>query len=665
MKNTILLILLTISFALSSQTQEQRNKILKSYDIEKYQNFVQELKEGEKAKEIFLNEFLALHPEIQEEYFENGNHYVLYDIIDNKPIYLSSHNYKSGISTNTNSLYPNGSLGLDLEGENMVVGVWELDYPLETHVEFMNSDGSSRITIQDTAFPEVIDNHPSHVCGTVGASGVNTAAKGMAPKSSIVSYDTSGHKSETANEHLLSGMLISNHSYGIVVDSDLPNWYFGCYNVGNTFANSNDGAAAWDQIHRNAPYYLMVTSAGNDGNFTYTGGLGPGLDKLTFACNSKNNLVVANANINIQTTPFGTSVSSAQIASSSSQGPTDDGRIKPDITGRGTNVFSCDYDSNSSYATLTGTSMSSPGVAGSLLLLQEHYNNINEEFMKSATLRGLACHTATDDPDYEEIVPPVYLGPDPFWGWGILNAEFAAETITNTQLDLAIIEENSLEDGQSYSKTINVSDSEKLMATICWTDLPGDTQNGILNSTTPVLINDLDLRIFDSTGNEYFPWKLDLNNLPTATKGDNIVDNIERVEIELPSAGQYTITVTHKGSLITGFGPGGQVDIGPQDYSLIVTGGNMTLSSPNNEMLDLTVWPNPANDFINFQLPSVNSDKTFVSLIDIRGRKVYEKTFGGENIIRGKIETSNFANGIYILNIRQSNKILNKKVIIK
>ena len=81
MKNTILLILLTISFALSAQTQEQRNKILKSYDIEKYQNFVQELKEGEKAKEIFLNEFLALHPEIQEEYFENGNHYVLVIII--------------------------------------------------------------------------------------------------------------------------------------------------------------------------------------------------------------------------------------------------------------------------------------------------------------------------------------------------------------------------------------------------------------------------------------------------------------------------------------------------------------------------------------------------------------------------------------------------------
>ena len=28
-------------------------------------------------------------------------------------------------------------------------------------------------------------------------------------------------------------MLVSNHSYGIVVDSDTPAWYFGCHNVGN------------------------------------------------------------------------------------------------------------------------------------------------------------------------------------------------------------------------------------------------------------------------------------------------------------------------------------------------------------------------------------------------------------------------------------------------
>ena len=59
--------------------------------------------------------------------------------------------------------------------------------------------------------------------------------------------------------------------------------------------------------------------------------------------------------------------------------------------------------------------MASPNVAGSLLLLQEHYNNLNGEFMKSATLKGLACHTATDEQDYEGVTSiPILFGDGEF-----------------------------------------------------------------------------------------------------------------------------------------------------------------------------------------------------------------------------------------------------------
>ena len=91
----------------------------------------------------------------------------------------------------------------------------------------------------------------------------------------------------------------------------------------------------------------------------------------------------------------------------------------------------------------------------------------------------------------------------------------------------------------------------------------------------------------------------------------------------------------------------------------------MTLSDPNNEMSSLLVWPNPAKDFINFKLPGTSSTETLVSLTDIRGRRVYQNNFKSDNIIRSEIKTSNFAKGVYILNIQQGNKILNKKVIIK
>src|SRR5690606_24089379 len=64
-------------------------------------------------------------------------------------------------------------------------------------------------------------------------------------------------------------------------------------------------------------------------------------------------------------------VRSAQIASFSNFGPTDDGRIKPDITGEGVNVYSAYSDSESSYLAQSGTSMAAPGVTGALLLTKD------------------------------------------------------------------------------------------------------------------------------------------------------------------------------------------------------------------------------------------------------------------------------------------------------
>src|SRR5690606_2383827 len=95
------------------------------------------------------------------------------------------------------------------------------------------------------------------------------------------------------------------------------------------------------------------------------------------------------------------------------QGPTDDGRIKPDIAADGTALLSTSNDGD--YGSSTGTSMSSPSVSGALLLLQEHYNDLHPtEFMRSSTVKALVCHTALDD--------NASIGPDPKFGWGLLDA---------------------------------------------------------------------------------------------------------------------------------------------------------------------------------------------------------------------------------------------------
>ncbi|MDA8591748.1 S8 family serine peptidase [Flavobacteriaceae bacterium] len=653
MKIKLLFALLFFTAITSAQNIKDKNKIQKNYDLEKIDQLIEGLKEKENEKQKKIDAFLKKNPEVKKNYSSKGKNHEIYDIVNNRPIYISSDNNKSAIATKTTTLYPGGALGLNLEGENMTIGVWEVGgYPLLDHVEFLDDSGDSRISTPDTSSPNpTLSFHATHVNGTIGAKGENFSARGMAPKSTILAYSNSGDTSETVEAHIDYNMLISNHSYGVYIldennEQQLDDWVMGSY---------TSSAANWDEIHFNTPYYLRVASAGNSGTTNYENGLAPGLDKLTYDKNSKNSLIVASANITFNAS--GRQIIGANISYFSSQGPTDDGRIKPDITGRGQAVFSTSNNSTNTYANSQGTSMSSPNVAGSLLLLQEHYNNINNEFMLSATLRGLACHTATDDAENEYVNAIPYPGPDPFWGWGFLDVEFAAQTITDALSGGAIIEENTLNNGDTYSFTVNVTESEKLMATISWTDRPGPVQSGTLNSTQPVLVNDLDLRITDNLNNEYLPWKLDLTNLPYATKGDNVVDNIERVEVEVPS-GQYTITVSHKGNLAG--------DVSSQDYSLIVTGANMSLSTTENNLSNLMIWPNPANNVINFQYPSTTDKKASVTLFDLRGRIVYEDTINTENVIvKGQIETSNFARGVYILNLKQGTSIMNQKVVLK
>ncbi|WP_291115105.1 S8 family serine peptidase [Flavobacterium sp. UBA6135] len=491
-------------------------------------------------------------------------------LVDGNPLYYAIENLNASRSTRANHLNSGGSLNLNLNGESLTVGVWDGGATRLSHQEFdfRVTSGDGVTSLNGNSF------HATHVTGTIAASGINPSAKGMAPSISVKTYDWSNDLTEVTQE-IQNGLLLSNHSYGTPLSSINDPWYTGAY---------SQPARAWDQVAYAAPYYLMVASAGNDGNNTNSSPSTLGYDKLNGNKNAKNNLVVANAQD--ATVDNDGNLISVFINSGSSQGPSDDLRIKPDITGNGTGLFSTHSSDDTSYTSLSGTSMSGPNVMGTLALLQQYYKQLNGKYMRAATLKGLACHTADDAGN---------PGPDAKFGWGLLNAKAAAVTLNNNGLN-SWIAEDILSQGQTYTMTVQSVVGMPLVASITWTDVPGVANNGVLNDPTPALVNDLDIRITQD-GSTFFPWKLQQNANDVALRaGDNNVDNVEIIKIDQADGGVYTITVSHKGNLVSG----------KQHYSLIVTGISSSFAIiPQGNDKQVCATESAVFDF-NFRIQSGN-----------------------------------------------------------
>ncbi|MFN3757014.1 MAG: S8 family serine peptidase [Flavobacterium sp.] len=550
-------------FILTAQTRKEKESYLIYYNIEELKNLKELVIQKLQTDRQLFEKRSAQQSLSFRKFNENGTFDEWMGFLpDGTPLYYSINNTDAAASTRTNHLNSGGSLNLNLNGEGMTVGVWDGGPTRISHVEF-----GERAVVGDGAF-NLNNNsfHATHVSGTVGATGINPLAKGMAPNVQLRTFDWNNDLAEVINE-AQNGLLLSNHSYGIPVNSvSQQPWFIGAY---------SQQARAWDQVAYAAPYYLMVTSAGNDGNNTNPEPSTAGYDKLNGNKNAKNNLVIANArDANVDADG---NLIFVQINQGSSQGPSDDGRIKPDIAGNGTGLFSTNSPTDTSYTTLTGTSMSGPNVMGTLALLQQYHNQKNGRFMRAATLKGLVCHTADD-----AGIP----GPDPNFGWGLLNAKNAANAITNDGLQSWISEET-LKNGETFTMTVNTLPLTPLKASITWTDVPGTANSGVLNDPTPALVNDLDIRI--TQGNDiFYPWKLQANaSLPALRNADNTVDTVELVQIDAPNSGPYTITVNHKGTLVND----------TQRFSLVITGITNSFALLNDGETEKTVCSNETAAF--------------------------------------------------------------------
>ena len=626
----VVIVLPSIGFTQLKTEYKKLNELSNQYQI--VENIIQKN----------LNKLVIRNNWEKQKFTKNPNQIIYLTGVDPNgfPIYTSTDNNAiAAATTRTKQLWQNNNLGISLSGSsaNMKgkLGIWDGGIAMNNHIEIdgriINKDASSTI------------NHTTHVAGTMIAKGVNPNAKGMAfAAEELQSYDFNNHISEMASA--AGNLLISNHSYGVVAGWNLTgagNWeYWGSPNENEDykFGIYNDECQMFDSIAYNAPNYLIVKSVGNnrDKNGPAVGQPYKRLDASGTMISAGNRPAGISNNDGYDIIPtYGVAkniltvgavegiasgiatIQNIKLGSFSNWGPTDDGRLKPDLVADGVDVYSSVANTTTSYDTYNGTSMAAPNVSASLFLLQELYSQKNAGiFMKSATLKALSIHTTTDAGTSD--------GPDYQFGWGLLNVEKAAKIINENNLGTNRIIEGNLINGSTYSLNVIASGDSKLIATLVWTDpTASPTTINLLNNPAQKLINDLDIRITKNS-TTYFPWILNPSTPSlAATKGDNFRDNIERIDIDDVVPGQsYNITITHKAALRNG----------SQAYSLILSGVGGTIycsASPtyfSGSRIDNLSFSNLNNNnpagctqYSNFtnQTARIESNKTYPLTIDV------------------------------------------------
>jgi len=405
--------------------------------------------------------------------------------------------------------------------------------------------------------------HGTHVAGTVGGDNfanllTHNTADGMAPGAKLVIQDA-GYLVDNCGDlpgigcpvvdlnpifqqTYTQGARIHTNSWGDNENAAVQN-------------NYSAGSQDVDEFMWNHKDFLIFFAAGN---------AGPGTSSVGSPSTAKNG-------VSVGATLRGTSADS--MAGFSSCGPTADGRIKPDITVPGSSIVSAGRDSsvttnNCGTASLSGTSMATPGAAGLTALIRQYFtdgwyptgskNSANALTPSAALMKATLVNSALN-------MTGTTAMPANCQGWGRVLLENALFFTGQTRKlwvkdDAAAFATGSTNEDRAF--TFSVAAGESLKATLTWTDFPS-TPAAATN-----IVNDLDLIVTGPTGTV---WRGNVFSAGVSATGGaaDRKNTLEQVLLAAPAAGVYTVTVRSF-----------NMPSGPQPFALVVTGNAVEGGTP-------------------------------------------------------------------------------------
>ena len=432
-----------------------------------------------------------------------------------------------------------------INGTGVRVLVYDGGYILTVGGDAMHEDLRGRLLIGEALPQPDLIGHATHVACTIAGTGAASGGQymGMAPGAmQIVSmaystfsepifYNNVGDMERNYRDAIQEyGVQVANNSIGAnIAANDYDCAWEGDY---------EGSAAAIDAII--AGEYGPVILVWANGNERGYGRCGSSYGTVPPPVPAKNTIAVG-----------ATVVDNDAMTTFSSWGPTDDGRMRPDVVAPGDSrrplmggTMSCSYFSL--YLPMAGTSQAAPAVTGAVTLALEMWNReMGPEDPSAALMKALVIHGARD------LGRP---GPDYEFGFGIVQVPEILDAI----LERAF-REITLDQGETRLIRLRVNGLEAVKVTLVWSDPPGPPLSG------RDLVNDLNLSVTTPEGQERLPFLLNPADPGlAATRGIDSVNPAEQVLIESAQEGIYEIYVD-----------GFAVPEGPQEAALVITGGEI------------------------------------------------------------------------------------------